>query len=147
EMEERLDFLQLELQKSVLANAKCINDPTRLVALLRIGNSTEEISDAAREIAEVVLRGLEPHPVFQLIMDGTDEIISRVSIKENSEIANKTISESNIQISTGMKVIAIKRNNDWVYGINKNTILLPNDVLIAIGPEEGKNLLAKVSGN
>ncbi|MHA1893420.1 MAG: PhoU domain-containing protein, partial [Candidatus Helarchaeota archaeon] len=38
EMEERLDFLQLELQKSVLANAKCINDPTRLVALLRIGN-------------------------------------------------------------------------------------------------------------
>ncbi|NHI92572.1 MAG: hypothetical protein EAX96_08710 [Candidatus Lokiarchaeota archaeon] len=145
EMEERLDFVQLEVQKSVLANAKCVNDPTRFVSILRLATATEEISDGATSIAEIVLRGLEPHPVFEIIMNETDEIISKIQISEKSKIVNQTISESNIQINTGMKVIAIKRNNDYFYGINKNTMLLPEDVLITVGPEEGKQLLMEMA--
>ncbi len=141
EMEENLDKLQLELQKLTLSNAKCMNDPTSLVAILRIASATEAISDAACEIAELVLRGLEPHPVFNLIINESDEIISRVQVNDGSQIVNKNISEANIHMQSGMKVIAIKRNNDWHYRINKMTTILPNDVLIAVGPEEGKKTL------
>jgi len=145
EMEEHLDKLQLELQKLTLSSSKCMSDPTSLVAILRIASSTEAISDAAYEIAELVLRGLEPHPVFTLIMNESDEIISRVQVKDGSKIVNKSISDANLQLSTGMKVIAIKRNNDWHYGIDNNTTLLPDDVLIAVGPEEGKNSLEELA--
>ena len=145
EMEEHLDKLQLELQKLTLSNAKCMSDPTSLVAILKIASSTEAISDAAFEIAELVLRGLEPHPIFNLIINESDEIISRVQVKDNSKIVNKSISEANLQLNTGMKVIAIKRNNDWNYGINKNTTILPNDVLICVGPEDGKTPLEELA--
>jgi uncharacterized protein with PhoU and TrkA domain len=36
------------------------------LGLIRLGLATEKIADAAADMDEVVLRGIEPHPILQL---------------------------------------------------------------------------------
>ena len=47
--------------------------------------------------------------------------------------------------STGMRIISIRRGDSWIYGPDKDTVIIPGDVLIAKGSETGAELLEKLS--
>ena len=145
EMEEKIDEMHVNLERKVLSLAKIVPNPEKLLGILRFTISSEEISDAAAQIVEIILRGQEPHPVFDAIILESDDIISRVQVLKNSQLAHNTVRDSKIQVKTGMKIIAIKRDNDFLYKISADTTILPNDILIAEGPDEGKALLEKLA--
>lgn len=138
EMEEFIDDLHLEYEKKILNLAKLIDNPLNLLGMLRIGISAETISDACEKIAEIVIRKLELHPLMNLILSETEKTILRIQVKENSKLENLNIGNKTIQVETGMRIIALKRGGDWIYSPNKNLKIEKNDILIAIGPIEGK---------
>ncbi|MFX1295353.1 MAG: potassium channel family protein [Promethearchaeota archaeon] len=138
EMEMEVDRLYSNFEKAILETAKLIIDPTDLTGMLRLGVSSEDISDAAAQIAEIVLYKLPIHPVFKMAIDEADETIARVQIEADSYIANKKFRDLNLQVETGMRVLAIKRNLNWIYNPRKDCKVIPGDILIGVGPEEGR---------
>jgi len=132
-----MDELHLSFQKRVLSRTEEETKPEDLLGIIRMGNVTERIADAAAEIAEVVLRGEEPHRVLQMVIQDAEETVERAVVGENSLIAGKTLKDAEIADETGMWVLAIRRGPLWIRP-KPSTMLFPGDVVIASGYSEGE---------
>ncbi|MBC8147704.1 MAG: cation:proton antiporter [Bacteroidetes bacterium] len=62
-----------------------------------------------------------------------DVDISAVNIKENSELLNKTIEESNIRKRHGVSILAIRRNNQTITNPIKDEVINLGDTLYIMG--------------
>lgn len=144
-LEERVDDMHTEFEHIVLSSVVNSEDSDNYLGLIRIGVSTERIADAAARIADVVLRGLETHPIMKLVIEEAEETVTRVQIDPHSPITGKTLREAQIPLKTGMWVIVIRRGNNW-FRPRSNTQILAGDVLIASGYADGeKDLLCLAS--
>lgn len=144
-LEERIDLLNNKIQRLAVYGIEDDKDADKALALIRLASSIEVIADSAREIADVVLRDIEPHPIFKMSMRESDVIITRVEIESNSMLSNKALGQIRLASETGMWVIAVRRGNEWIFGPEKDTIIMANDVLFAKGPEDGEAVLKKAA--
>jgi uncharacterized protein with PhoU and TrkA domain len=115
---------------------------------MHLAESTEVISDAAVEISEGVLRGLDAHPVVAAAVEESDEIIVRLTVRPGSGLADRTLGDEAVKTETGMRVIAVKRpGNEWVVSPGPETALHPDDRLIAKGTRAGAERLSRLVGD
>lgn len=147
ELEVEVDALQSRFEAWVLRAATDVADPVRLRGLLRIGASTEAISDAALEISEGVLRGLGSHPVVEKVVEESDEVLVRETVAPGSKLDGTTVGDAAIETQTGMRVVAVRRadaNSDRRYVLSPppGTTLSAGDVVIAKGTRAGATRLA-----
>ncbi len=144
-LENKVNRLNYQIKKESLLAARTVEDAEKLTALLEVGDATETIADSAKDIADLVLKGIKPHPVFKMVMEESDEVITRIKILEGSELSDKSLGELLLATRTGMTVIAIRRNESWIYGPDKNTILSTDDSLIVKGNVTGGSLLLQLA--
>jgi len=76
-LEEHVDKLHTDFELLVLSAGISPRESENFLGLIRIGVVTENIADAAAQIAEVVLRGIEPHPVLALAIEEAEETVVR----------------------------------------------------------------------
>ncbi len=112
---------------------------------IRMGVVTERIADAAAEIAEVVLRGTEPHPILRMVIEDAEETVERVVVSDGSPILGKTLREARIAEETGMWVLVVRRGERWMRP-RPSTVLQAGDVVIASGYSEGEEDLQQLLG-
>jgi len=143
-LEERIDNMKFDLQHWVLRSSRYFEKTKPLVALLDLANSSEQIADSAKEIAQIVLQKLEIHPIFKEAMRETDEIITMVEVSERSKLDGKTLGEAKVETTTGMHVIAVRRGNKWIVNPKAPTKINAGDLLIAKGTRESEILLKKL---
>jgi len=144
-LENKVNRLNYQIKKESLLAARTVEDAEKLTALLEVGEAAETIADSAKDIADLVLRDMRPHPVFKMVMEESDETIIRVTVNEGSELIGSPLGELLLATRTGMTIIAIRRNESWIYGPDKNTVLAADDTLIAKGNETGGILLEKLA--
>jgi uncharacterized protein with PhoU and TrkA domain len=145
-LEERVDRLHTEFELLVLSSRAKSEDAKGILGLIRMGVVTERIADAAAEIAEVVLRGIEPHPVLRMVIEDADETVERVVVPEASPLIGKTLKESKIPEETGMWVLVIRRGDRWMRPL-PITVIRAGDVILASGYAEGEeDFVSLVSG-
>jgi uncharacterized protein with PhoU and TrkA domain len=144
-LENRMDGMKNELEELVLLSARYVEDVRKLRALLHLGISSEVISDAAYEIADVVLRDIQLHPVFMLTLRESDEVICLINVGEKSKMNGRTMGDLKIETETGMYILGIRRKRGWIYHPNAKTEIMGGDSLIAKGTKEGEELLKKWS--
>jgi len=143
-LEEHVDKLHTDFELLVLQSEFKKEEARGFLGLIRLGVATEKIADAAAQISEVVLRGIEPHPVLQLSIKEAEETVAYVSIAKDSPLANKTLLEARIPEETGMWILAIRRGNKTIRP-KPDTKIEVGDVLIASGYAEGVEDLKKLS--
>src|SRR3972149_10797920 len=85
-LEEQVDNLHTEFELLVLSSGFSPEESKDFLGLIRLGVVTEKIADAAAQIAEVVLRGLEPHPVLKLVIGEAAETVSYVTVSTTSSL-------------------------------------------------------------
>ncbi len=136
-LEEKIDETYYKLQEAAIKKAIEERNSAPALILIRLATSIEAISDSAVEIADVVLRDIKPHPVLMESIKESDITITRARVKKGSVLANRTLGELNLASETGMWVIAIKRENHWIFGPTENTRIKVGDILLAKGPIEG----------
>ena len=147
EMEEEMDKLRIEAEIKAMLSSRNTEDAEDMVAMLHIAHAAENMSDAAKNIVEVVLRGEGDHPVLRGMVSEAEETITKVKVGEGSILANKSLGDLQLGTHTGMYVIAIKRGKRWTYRPQKNRRIKEGDLLIAVGPNEGvKNLKGLADG-
>jgi len=148
DLEDLIDNLYQTIQKKTLEGVKnkdlSIDDA---LTVLRLAECSEKIADAALEIIDVELRDVELHPILKMSIRESDVVFTKVHVEPNSILCNKTLGKLKLGSETGMLVIAMRHQDKWLYGPNKNTMIDPGDILFAKGPEDGeKHLIELASG-
>ncbi|MGB9987165.1 potassium channel family protein [Salarchaeum japonicum] len=144
ELEAEVDALKSRFEAWTLRAAADVPDPVQLRGLVHLATATEVISDAALEISEGVLRGLDTHVVVQEAVEESDEVIVRQPVNAGSALDGTTLGERAVKTETGMRVIAVRRPNRedaWVVQPGPDTPLHAGDVLLAKGTRTGAERL------
>ncbi len=136
-LEEKVDELYVRIQEESIKQAVDERNPEKALVIIRLATSIEAISDSAVQIADVVLRDIEPHPILRESIKESDITITIGRVSDKSILAGKTLGELNLASETGMWVIAIKRGKKWIFGPTENTRIEAGDILLAKGPIEG----------
>lgn len=147
ELEERSDTIQNDIERLVIEAGDRVAAPARLRGLLHLATASEAICDAAVSIADIVLREGSVHPVFGQAIGESDEIITTVTVAAGSRLAERTLGGIELEEQTGMSVMAVDRDTDWILGPTGETRLKAGDVLISRGPGESLETLRAWAGN
>ncbi len=136
ELEEKMDGLYYKARMTVLEMARNVSKDG-LLSVLELITATENIADAAIEVASSVFRG-EIHPVFKEAMQETEEVVGRFLISEESLLAGQTLEALKLATKTGMHVFLVKRSKQYIVNPEKDFRLSRGDIIFAEGPPDGK---------
>lgn len=143
-LEKRMDDLHTEFELLVLARCLAPEESRDFLGLIRLALAAESIADAAAQIADVVLRGLKPHPVIRLAIREAEETVMRVPVSKGSILIGKSLQEVQIHEDTGMWVLAVRRGESWLRP-KPDVVLSEGDVLIAAGYAGGEEDLRQLA--
>jgi uncharacterized protein with PhoU and TrkA domain len=143
-LEEYVDKLHTDFELLALTSDFKKEEASGFLGLIRLGVATERIADAASEMAEVVLRGIEPHPVLKLAIREAEETVTQACVTAGSPLIDKTLKEARVPEETGMWILAIKRAEKSLRPKPDIKIQL-GDVLLASGYAEGVEDLKKLA--
>ena len=137
EIEELMDGLNITFEKELLDLAHLMKSPRDLTGLMRIVFSCELISDAAANIAENIIKGFKPHRILRQAISETSEIVVREQLSEDSYFRGKTYNQlQDSRYKRGFHIIALKREDKWIYSFSPEFIFEKDDLLIGLGPKE-----------
>ena len=134
-LEVRMDKLNYDIRIMAMMAARSKEDAEQLAGILQIAQAAEKISNTAGDI--ILLMKEKTEPVLPRILAKADERIFRLKITKECTGCNQTIGELSIESETGMRIIAIRRENNWIYNPHSTCHLEPNDIVIAKGTDNG----------
>jgi uncharacterized protein with PhoU and TrkA domain len=143
-LEERMDQLHTDFELLALTSDFKKEEASGFLGLIRLGVATEKIADAAADMAEVVLRGIEPHPILKLTIREAEETVTQACVTADSTLVGKSLKEARVHDETGMWVLVIKRNDKCLRPRGDSTIAA-GDVLVASGYAEGADDLKRLA--
>ncbi len=106
------------------------------MVLGRVANTAEDLANAAQEIADVILRDVELHPVLKEAIRTSDSVTTKVTLHADSEFVDQFLGDLELETETGMRVLSVKRDKRWNVGVGGRFKLAAGDLMIAVGPEE-----------
>ena len=144
QLEKRMDDLIYVLNMNLMLSARTARDVEALAGVQRVGALTNVISDAAGDISALVLRGIKIHPVAREVFERTEENLDHGTIVEGSILEGKSVDELHLARRIGADIIAIRRGEHWLINPGKE-IVMPEDVIVARGNQEGLEILLKAA--
>jgi len=149
ELERRVDTLAYLLKMNTMVAARNPRDAEALIGVSIVASSANKISDAAGDIAHIVIRKIGIHPLVREAFEKVEENLSRAEVAPNSVLVDKTLEELEFAARIGIDIIAIRRGKEWIINPKNHELLLKGDVLIARGTPAGvdelKNLAEGIS--
>jgi len=136
-LQQSVNGTSLELERMLLSCGLRAEDADGVIGLIRMGIIAERITHAASEIAQIVLRGIEPHPVLRMVIQSADETVDSVLVSKWSPFVGKTLKETQIPAETGWWILVIKRGDKWIRP-KASTVLQEGDLVIASGYADGE---------
>ena len=137
ELEEKMDVLQLRARMSLLMAARSPDDAESLAPVLGVVGAAEKISDAAGDIAKVVLEEVGLPAELRGALPEAVETLVRAELVADSPLAGETLGGLALEAETGVRVLAVRRAEEWLLNPDADTRLEAGDVLLIRGPETG----------
>ncbi len=144
ELERKMDDLVYILNMNLMLAARDRRDAETLAGVAKVGSLTNSISDAAADIAGIVLNDIGVHPIVREVFQRTEEHLARMMVAENSFLCGKTVNDLDLAAEIGVDIIAVRRGRHW--HINPGTeMVVPGDVLMVRGTASGLETLARAA--
>jgi len=137
ELEKRVDTLAYRLDMSAMLAARNAEDAESLVGVTVVAAATDKISDAAGDIATIVLRGIGIHPIVLEAFKKTEERLTRVETKPNSVLVGKRLGELELAAKMGVDIIAVRRDKELIVNPKEDEVIRKGDIITARGAPEG----------
>ena len=134
-LEQRMDLLELRAQMSLLMAARNPSDAEQLAPVLGIVTATDQISDAAGDIAKIVLEEIGLPEAMRSALPEAVETLLRGVVDAESGYAGRTLGEIDLESQTGIRVIALRRGDDWLLNPGRETTIEADDIALLRGPE------------
>ena len=105
-----------------------------MASVLQVISAIERIANAAVDIARIVTHRLGIPRELVADLSEAEEVSHRVLVREGSHMAHRPLAALELPVATGMRVMAIRRDRDWITdGSRATQVLLPGDVLFLRG--------------
>jgi uncharacterized protein with PhoU and TrkA domain len=137
ELEKRVDYLAYIIDMNTMLAARDAEDAQHLTAVTTVAAATNKISDAAADIAAIVLKEIGIHPIVRKAFEKVEERLARAIVEPNSILANKKLGDLELAAKIGVDVIAIRRRREWTIDPKEEEKIMEGDVLIARGAPHG----------
>jgi len=126
ELEEYTDELLSRVAEKILQE-EALSSEERLGGLW-VAIASENIADAAVDMVEPLLKGLEPHPILTKVFEEAEERISVIEMDEEDE--GKTLAELGYS-RRGISILAVRRGEEWhILPPKSDFVVRSGDVLI-----------------
>jgi uncharacterized protein with PhoU and TrkA domain len=142
-LDVRMDKLNYDIRMMAMMAARTKEDAEQLAGILQVAEAAESISNAAGDIVNLLTLKEETRPILPKILRKADEKIFRLKVSSESKACNQKIGDLRVESETGMRIIAIRREECWIYNPGSDTSLKANDWLITRGTDEGHDDLRK----
>jgi uncharacterized protein with PhoU and TrkA domain len=137
ELEKRVDYLAYIIDMNTMLAARDAEEAQHLTAVTTVAAATNKISDAAADIAAIVLKEIGIHPIVRKAFEQVEERLARAIVEPNSILVNKKLGDLELAAKIGVDVIAIRRRREWTIDPVQEEKIMEDDVLIARGAPHG----------
>lgn len=137
ELEKRVDTLAYILNMNAMLAARDAEDAEALAGVFVVATATDKISDAAADIAIIVLREIGVHPIVREAFERVEERLTRTEVKPNSILVGHKLEALKLAAKIGVDIIAIRRKKEWIINPEDDERIKKGDVLIARGAPMG----------
>jgi uncharacterized protein with PhoU and TrkA domain len=145
ELEERVDYLAYMLDMNAMLAARDAEDAESLIGVTKVAAATDKISDAAADIASIVLQEIGVHPIIREAFQKVEEQLARARVEPDSIFVKKKLEELELAAKIGADIIAIRRHKEWIINPNEEEMIDEGDVLIARGSPSGIDAVKKLA--
>lgn len=137
ELESRANYLQYHARIALMLAAKRADEAERLVGLFQVASSAVRITEAAADIARIVLGDGGVPAAFEHAFPDADERLVRATVSSDSALAGRHLREIELDLETGVRLIAIRREGEWSFAPDGDDRLAAGDVIVGRGPRDG----------
>jgi uncharacterized protein with PhoU and TrkA domain len=145
-LEELLNVLVFDMRSLAIFAARSHADAEQMAGILQVVQDIEKIGNAAYDIAKIVVKRLGIPPELLHDIPEAEEIPSRVRIHAESPLDGRSLGEVDLPVETGMRPIAIRREDEWDFDAEPEDVLRAGDVLFVQGPPEGVAEIRELAG-
>jgi uncharacterized protein with PhoU and TrkA domain len=145
-LEERLNGLVFDMRSLAIFAARSHADAEQMAGILQVVQDIEKIGNAAFDIAKIVVKRLGIPPELLQDIPEAEEIPSRVRVGAESALDGRSLGELDLPVETGMRPIAIRREEEWEFDPGPEDVLRAGDVLFLQGPPEGVVEVRELAG-
>lgn len=136
ELEERVDTLVYLLDMNVMIAVRDAQDAELLVGVSVVASAADRISNAAADIATLIMKDVGIHPIVRQAFEKVEEHLVRARVSSTSILNGKPLRKLELAARIGVDVIAIRRNKEWMIK-PKDLNLQRDDILIVRGAPHG----------
>lgn len=130
ELEAQMDILQLQARMNMLMAARTTTDAKQLAPVLGMIGAAEKISEAAGDMAHLVLSEDDLPWEIRSVLPEAMEVLARAELDQDSPYSGRTLGDIDLETETGVRVIAIRGETEWKTDPDYETTLQPGDVLL-----------------
>ena len=147
ELEERMSRLVQAMRAVCILAVRHPRDAEGMSSVLQVVSAIERIANDAVDIARIVTHrvGIPAELVADLSV--AEEVSHRVLVSDGSMLAHRHLSDHEMPVQMGMRVMAVRREREWITDIGGDTVIVPDDVLFLRGSPEGIEELRKLAGS
>lgn len=145
EMEERVDYLGYLLLMNASLAVRDKKDAEQIVSIMKTASAANKISDAAADIAGLVIHDIGIPVILWLAVSQADEIVGRATILKQSMLVGKSLADINLEEEIGADIIAIQRRRKWEINPPEAFELDKGDRVIARGSAESMKKLQRLA--
>lgn len=146
ELEDRLNDLVHDMRAVCVLAARSPRDADSMASVLKVISSIERMGHAAVDISGIVSHRVGIPRELVVDLSEAEEVSHRVSLREGSHFAHRLLSDFELPVAVGMRVVAIHRGRDWITDVGGDEVLLPGDVLFLHGAPAGISRLHQLAG-
>jgi len=137
DLEEDMSDLVHEMRSMAMLAVRHPREVDGMSSVLQVVSSIEQIANAAVDIANIVLRSLGIPRALVVDMAEAAEVSHRLVVAGGSHLANRPLSDMELPVVVGMRVVAIQRGRRWLTDVEGDDIVEPGDVLFMRGEPAG----------
>lgn len=145
ELEERVDTLRVLLLMNTAIAIRDAEDAEAMVGIMQMASVADHISDAAGDIARLVLLEIGIDPYIVEAFKKVKERLVRTRIMPGSILAKKTLRQLGLESNIGVNVMVVRRGKELIINPDAKTRLEEGDILIARGSDVGASELDKLA--
>jgi uncharacterized protein with PhoU and TrkA domain len=145
ELERHVDDLTYLLDMNAMLATRDADDAESIAGISKVAAAADKISDAAADIASIVIREIGIHPIIREAFQKVEERLTRTSINDDSILREQRLGELELAAKIGVDIIAIRRGRKWIINPKGDETLYEGDILIARGAPHGIDDLGKLA--
>ncbi len=137
ELEKEMSDLVHEMRSLAMLAVRHPREVDGMSSVLQVVSSIEQIANAAVDIAKIVLRNIGIPRALVVDLAQAAEVSHRLVVADGSHLANRPLSDMELPVVVGMRVVAIQRGRRWLTDVDGDEIVEPGDALFMRGEPAG----------